>query len=90
MDERLKAWMVLEAKDRMSEVGTEPPCPFCQRPRVKRSDYVRCTYCGLNWLRDQNLSRNPNLNIRDIARLEKGTDSGALPAASTSEGEQND
>ena len=29
-------------KDAMDEVGTEPPCPFCGRPRVSRSSYIRC------------------------------------------------
>src|ERR1700687_5287938 len=46
------------------EVGTAPDCPFCQRPRVRRGDYIRCNPCGVNWL-DQEmhlpsyLNRNP-------------------------------
>lgn len=36
--------------DRLSEPGTEPPCPWCHKPRVLRSDYIRCNPCGVNWL----------------------------------------
>lgn len=36
--------------ERLNEKGSEPPCPFCQRPRVMRSDYIRCLPCGINWL----------------------------------------
>ena len=43
----------------LGEVGTEPPCPFCQRPRVRRSDYVRCNPCGINWFDGEDLGRNP-------------------------------
>ena len=46
------------------EVGTEEPCPFCGRPRVRRSDYIRCNPCGTNWLDEERhfrdyLNRNP-------------------------------
>lgn len=37
------------------------PCPFCHRPRSMRSDYVRCTPCGLNWSQGEDLSRDPRL-----------------------------
>lgn len=43
----------------LNEVGTMPPCPFCQKPRVQRSDYVRCNPCGINWLAGEDLNRNP-------------------------------
>lgn len=43
----------------LGELGTEPACPFCRRPRVKRSDYTRCNPCGVNWLEEEDLSRNP-------------------------------
>ena len=33
----------------MNEVGIEPPCPFCGRPRVSRTSYIRCNPCGANW-----------------------------------------
>ena len=48
-------------QDRLAEVGTEPPCPLCGRPRVKRSgsNYIRCNPCGLNWLAGEELGRNP-------------------------------
>jgi predicted RNA-binding Zn-ribbon protein involved in translation (DUF1610 family) len=37
----------------MNEPGTEPPCPFCGRARVLRSDYIRCLPCGINWLSEE-------------------------------------
>lgn len=48
----------------LNEVGTLSPCPFCKRPRVQRSTYVRCNPCGLNWLDEEMhlpdyLNRNP-------------------------------
>jgi hypothetical protein len=36
-----------------AEPGTEPPCPWCGRPRVLRSNYVRCLPCGVNWLAEE-------------------------------------
>ena len=47
-----------------TEEGTEPNCPFCQVPRVRRTDYIRCNDCGVNWLDIENhlpnyLNRNP-------------------------------
>ena len=37
-------------KEARAEPGTEPPCPWCGRLRVLRSDYIRCLPCGVNWL----------------------------------------
>jgi hypothetical protein len=47
---------------RRNETGTMPPCPWCGRPRVQRSDYVRCCRCGVNWLDGQDLNRDPRLS----------------------------
>jgi len=64
---------LLEKLKRESQVGgelTHLPCPLCGRPRSQRSDYIRCTPCGMNWLdgedlsRDARLSRVPPLDIR--------------------------
>ena len=27
---------------------TDLPCPFCRLPRCERTDYVRCSKCGIN------------------------------------------
>ena len=55
-------------QDRLNEVGTEPPCPFCKRPRVMRSDYIRCNPCGVNWLAEEmGLKNYLNLDPR-VAR----------------------
>ena len=45
---------------------TDLPCPMCGRPRSRRSDYTRCTPCGVNWLDGEDLSANPK-----VARYEK-------------------
>lgn len=44
---------------RKAEEGTEPPCPLCGSPRVRRSDYIRCNPCATNWLEGEDLTRNP-------------------------------
>lgn len=41
--------------------GTEPPCPFCGRPRLKRSNYIRCGRCGVNWCDGEKLDRDPSI-----------------------------
>ena len=71
----------------VNEQGTEPPCPFCQRPRVKRSDYIRCNPCGVNWLDGEDLTRDPrNARMRAIVSAPMGIRSGAPTAGSTSKG----
>jgi hypothetical protein len=63
---------------RRNEVGTEPPCPFCHKPRVTRSDYIRCNPCGVNCL-DQEmhlpnyLDLDPRVARREAARTVTGT-----------------
>lgn len=37
-------------------------CPFCGLPRCQRSDYVRCSKCGVNWLDGEDLSRDPKID----------------------------
>lgn len=49
----LTEYMAMSREERLAEVGTEPPCPFCGTPRVLRSDYVRCNPCGVNWLAEE-------------------------------------
>lgn len=47
--------------------GSELPCPFCGVPRVKRSDYIRCAACGINWLEGEPLDQDPrNLRQRKL------------------------
>ena len=55
----LEKWMCMTKEERLNEPGTMPPCPFCQRPRVQRSDYVRCNLCGTNWLEGEDLTKDP-------------------------------
>lgn len=55
---------------RLAEVGTEAACPFCRRPRVLRSDYVRCLPCGVNWLAGEDLEHDPKIaRFREVVRL---------------------
>ena len=53
------------------------PCPFCQKPRSQRSDYVRCSPCGINWLQSEMglpnyLNRNPSACRSEAARTIRG------------------
>lgn len=72
-------------QERLSEKGTEPPCPFCKKPRVSRSDYIRCNPCGVNWLNEEMhlpnyLNRDPRVARSEAARTRIGT----KPTADTS------
>ena len=66
----------LNRQERLNEVGTEAPCPFCQRPRVWReSGYIRCNPCGVNWLMEEMhlpnyLSLDPRVSRKAAARTE--------------------
>lgn len=57
-----------ELMERLKREATEGgelvdlPCPFCKRPRSRRSDYVRCAPCGTNWLDGEDLSRDPRID----------------------------
>jgi ribosomal protein L37AE/L43A len=71
----LREWKRLLAE----EVGTMPPCPFCRKPRVARSDYLRCNLCGVNWLAEEmSLPDYLNLDPRVArARMAKAASSSA-------------
>lgn len=49
----LREYMNLSREERLNEVGTEPDCPLCGKPRVSRSDYIRCNPCGVSWLQEE-------------------------------------
>lgn len=74
-------------QERLAEVGSEPPCPFCARPRVKRSSYIRCNPCGLNWGKDQATDRHPLATQPTASTTPEPRDSGAPTAKFTSEAE---
>ena len=68
----------LNRLERLNEEGTELPCPFCQRLRVRRTDYIRCNRCGTNWLDEElhlpdYLHRNPSAARGEAARMMRGT-----------------
>lgn len=65
-------------QERLNEVGTEPPCPWCKRPRVSRSDYIRCNLCGVNWLNEEMhlpnyLNSDPRVARQAVALMGRGT-----------------
>ena len=62
----------------LNEVGSEPPCPFCHRARVLRSDYIRCNPCGMNWLVSE--MHLPNYLNRNPAAARSNPDGARLPA----------
>lgn len=76
--------------DRRDELGTEPPCPFCKKPRVARSSYIRCNPCGINWLDEEMhlpnyLNRNPSAARSEAARMARGTKPTADMSAAAAE-----
>jgi ribosomal protein L37AE/L43A len=75
--------------ERLAEVGTEPACPFCGRPRVTRSTYIRCNRCGLNWGEGQSVDRHPLATQPIVSTAPETKDSGALTARFISEGGQD-
>ena len=65
-------------QDRLNEVGTEEPCPFCHKPRVLRGDYVRCNPCGINWSAEEMhmpdyLNLDPRVARQRAARMGSST-----------------
>lgn len=71
-------------QERMSEVGTEPMCPFYGRARVNRPEgkYIRCNPCAVNWLDEEMhltfkgkpyLEVDPRLARREAARMVSAT-----------------
>lgn len=49
----MEDWFKMTPQERINEEGIEPDCPFCHKPRVSRSDYIRCNRCGVNWLDEE-------------------------------------
>lgn len=37
------------------------PCPLCGLPRCQRSEYIRCSKCGVNWLPGEDKEKNPKI-----------------------------
>jgi len=72
----------LDLKREIEEGGTEAPCPFCQIPRMKRSDYIRCCKCGVNWLKGEDLTKDPRMSRNAVksqtttSKWEKKEDAG--------------
>jgi ribosomal protein L37AE/L43A len=75
----LERLMKQTREERLNEVGTEPPCPWCSKPRVKRSVYIRCNPCGTNWFKGDDLMRDPR--TKPTAPISMETSDGALTAS---------
>jgi ribosomal protein L37AE/L43A len=41
--------------------GSETPCPFCGVRRVRRTSYIRCAKCGINWDMGEILDKDPRI-----------------------------
>lgn len=66
MEETMRTWAETIKEKLMSEATkggelAELPCPLCGRPRSQRSDYIRCTPCGINWSTDEDLTKDPKI-----------------------------
>jgi hypothetical protein len=77
-------------QDRLNEPGTEPLCPFCRKPRVLRSDYIRCNPCGVNWLAEEMhlpdyLNSDPRVARSKNARMGNSTPPTAKPPEADAE-----
>ena len=77
-----KRWLEMTPQERVNEVGDEPDCPNCGKPRVTRSTYIRCIPCGLNWENGTDISRHPNARAV-IAAATSVDASGAQTASAT-------
>jgi hypothetical protein len=71
-------------QDRLNEKGTAPPCPLCGRPRVQRSDYIRCNPCGMNWLKGEDLTKDARLSREPYLRT-KGIKPGPTEPSDTAQ-----
>ena len=60
-------------EQRLSEVGREVPCPFCGKPRVRRSSYIRCYPCGMNWGFEDDLGAHPHMRATPSTKTEPDT-----------------
>ncbi len=74
-------------QEAIDEPGSEPPCPFCKRPRVSRSSYIRCNACGINWVDEEMglpdyLDLDPRVSRDRDRRARMGTET--RPTAGTS------
>jgi len=58
-------WYAMTPEERINQTGTEPPCPYCGRPRVARSTYIRCNLCGKNWMSGSDLAKHPHTKVTE-------------------------
>ena len=87
----LLEWMQLTREQRLAEVGSEPPCPRCGKPRVSRSTYIRCNPCGANWSPAEggDITKDPRLSrTRTTAHTRPESNDTAKTARSSIEEQQ--
>jgi hypothetical protein len=53
-------------REEFEKGGGESPCPFCGLPRARRSDYIRCVRCGVNWIGGESLDRDPRTRRLEV------------------------
>ena len=56
----MTAWKDI-LREEIATGGSETSCPFCGIPRVRRSNYIRCCRCGINWLPGERLEKDPTI-----------------------------
>ncbi len=76
---------ILKIREEVAVGGAESPCPFCELPRCRRSDYLRCSRCGINWLVGENTSKDPRTE-----RQRKMLDESAVLTATKTKNEKSD
>ena len=62
---------------------TDSPCPMCGLPRSQRSDYIRCSPCGMNWLEGEDLTKDPRIDRFNLVRLGGRPSVNAITASPT-------
>lgn len=70
--------LALEAEHKLREAELEAggdlktlPCPYCNRPRFARSDYIRCGICGMNWPKGYDYDKHPQVAWKQKDDAEK-------------------
>jgi hypothetical protein len=58
--------------------GALSPCPRCGTPRVKRSEYIRCCGCAINWEEGEPLDQDPR-SYRQQKMIEESKTSTGKP-----------
>jgi hypothetical protein len=78
MNQVTEADLAAARKERMKEIEdggelAELPCPYCNLPRCDRSDYIRCSKCGLNWPKGYDYGVHPSVSWKAKELVDRAT-----------------